>query len=40
MARERRRYDSGRQTADHEIEHANPYFLHLLVTRDGQFQTL
>lgn len=40
IGRERRRYDSGRQIADHEIEHAHPYFLHLLVTRDGQLRTL
>jgi len=40
MGRERRRYDSARQIADHEIEHADPYFLHLLVIRDGQFHTL
>lgn len=40
MNRQRLRYDTGLQVADHEVEYADPYFLHLLVTRDGQFHTL
>lgn len=40
IQRERRRYNSEREIADGEIDYPKPYFLHLLVTRDGQFRTL
>jgi hypothetical protein len=40
IQRERRRYNSEREIADGEIDYPKPYFLHLLVTRDGHFRTL
>ena len=40
MSRERRRYDGQRETSEGEIDYPHPYFLHVLVTRDGQVRTL
>lgn len=40
VSRERRRYDGQREIGEGEIDYPHPYFLHVLVTRDGRFSTL